>query len=98
MKEVWKSNLRQDGQMTSRGGKSQKRKAEEKVREEEKEEDHRRESQDKEDAGARKGRKVVTYILCFSSVFCGLKGRKVGLLKRWVKMWLHSTFSYSNFL
>ena len=46
--------LRQNGQMKSRDGKSQRR-------EEKNKEDQRRESQKKEDPGARKGRKVAKY-------------------------------------
>ena len=61
----------------SRGGKSQRR---EEKRSEAKRREEKRKSQKKDDAGARKGRKVAKH-----SVFqcCGApEGPKVGLLKR----------------
>ena len=52
----------------------QRRKSEDRVKEEKRREEQVRESQKKEDAGARKGRKVGE-ILCFL-VFCGTRGAK----------------------
>ena len=56
----WKSK----GEKSPRGEKSERRQKE--LRRSEK-----RNSEKKEDAGARKGRKVAIYILCFSIVVCG---------------------------
>ena len=64
----------------SRGGKSQRR--EEKRREEERRSEKTK-SQRKEDAGARKGRKVSTH--CVFQGFVAPEGRKVGSLKRRVR-------------
>ena len=60
----------------SRGGKSQRR--EEKRREEERRSEKRK-SQKKEDAGARKGRKVARH--CVFPMICGSKGSKSRLAK-----------------
>ena len=54
----------------------------EKRREEERRSEKRK-SQRKEDAGARKGRKVAKH--CVFPMFCGSEGRKVGSLKRRVR-------------
>ena len=56
---------------------------EEKRREEKKYRRRDRESQKKEDAGARKGRKVAKH--CVFPMICGSRGRKVGSLKRRVR-------------
>ena len=58
--------------MKSRGGKSQKRK-------DQKREDQKRTSQNKEDADARKGRKVAKH--CVFSWFCGSGGLKSRLAR-----------------
>ena len=71
-KEVEKLNFRQYGQMKSRAGQRQR---EEKVQ--------KRKSQKKEDADARKGRKVAIH--CVFPMICGSGGSKVGSLKRRVR-------------
>ena len=73
-KEVWKSNFRQYGHMISRGEKSQRR--EEKRREDWEEEriSKKRKAQKKEDADARKGRKVAKH--CVFPMICGSGGSK----------------------
>ena len=67
--------------MKSRDGKRPKRKSEDQVREEKRrgEEDQKRESQEKDDAGARKGRKVANH--CVFPTFVAPEGQKVGSLK-----------------
>ena len=71
------SNFRQYGQMKKqRWEESEKRRAEERRSE-------KRKSEKKEDAGARKGRKVVTQ--CVYQWFVAPEGRKVGSLKRRVQ-------------
>ena len=67
------------GQLKSRDGKRQKRKSEERVREEKMSKEKVRESQKKEDAGARKGRKVAED--CVFSMFCGSGASKSRLPK-----------------
>ena len=58
--------------MKSRGGKSQRRKKEERI-------SGKRKSQKTEDAGARKGRKVAQH--CVFSMICGSGGSKSRLAK-----------------
>jgi hypothetical protein len=65
-----------DGKAEMGSGKSQRR--EEKRREEERRSEKRK-SQKKEDAGARKGRKVAIH--CVFSMFCGSGGSKSRLAK-----------------
>ena len=83
-KEVWKLNFRQYGQMEKRsqeeartGRKSEVRRSErEKVRSEK---IKKGENQKREDAGARKGRKVARH--CVLPMFCGSGGSKSRLAK-----------------
>ena len=83
-KEVWKLNFQQYGQMEkhSREEGQPWRKSEGRRLEMEKFRDG--ESQEREDAGARKGREVATHSVF--PVFRGyVEGRKVGSLKRRVR-------------
>ena len=66
-KEVLKSNFQHYGQMKSRDGKSQRRGEEERR-------SKKRKSQNKEDTGARKGRKVAKH--CVFPMICGSRGSK----------------------
>ena len=76
-REVSKSNFRQYGQMEKqRWEESEKRSKEERRSE-------KRKSQKKDDAGARKGRKVANTL--YSQWFVVPEGRKVGSLKRRVR-------------
>ena len=76
IEEVKKSNFRQYGQMKSRDGKSQR---EEKSRRVEEWRCEKRKSQKKEDADARKGRRVARH--CVFPMICGPEGSKSRLAK-----------------
>ena len=76
-KEVSQWNFRQYGQMEKRRWEESERRREEVRRWE------RRKSEKKEEAGARKGRKVATH--CVFPRFAAPEGRKVRFAKRWVR-------------
>ena len=74
-KEVSKSNFLQEGQMEK-----QRREESEKSREEARRSEKRK-GQKKDDAGARKGRKVAKH--CVLTMICGSGGSKSGLAPRY---------------
>ena len=78
-KEVWKLNFRQYGQMEKHSQEEAQTWRKSEGRSKEMEKIRRGESQKREDAGARKGRKVAKHYVC--PLFCGSGGSKSRLAK-----------------